>query len=116
MSRTRETARCELRTWPAYMVVAMLVVNGCLPVAAFGQVVGGNVGGIVTDESGGRLPGVTVTVKNTDTGAVQTFVTGVEGVYRAAALRPGPYEITAELAAFGTVKKAVVITVGAEAT
>ena len=33
-------------------------------VPAIAQVVGGSIGGIVTDDTGGALPGVTVTVTN----------------------------------------------------
>lgn len=116
MSRIDKTGRRELMTSPAYVVVAMLLVNWWLPAPAFGQATGGNVGGVVADETGGRLPGVTVTVRNTANGAVQTFVTGSEGAYRAANRQPGPYEITAELSGFATLKKAITITVGADVT
>jgi carboxypeptidase family protein len=57
---------------------------------AAAQSVGANVGGVVSDPSGARLPGVTVTVTNKANGATQTFVTGPEGNYRAVALQPGP--------------------------
>src|SRR6185436_8534047 len=56
-----------------------------------------NLGGAVTDDSGGALPGVTVTVTNTANGRAQTLTTGTDGRYRAVALQPGPYEIAAEL-------------------
>ena len=37
--------------------------------------------GRVTDESGGVLPGVTMTVTPTDTGLVRSVVTGADGSY-----------------------------------
>src|SRR4051812_15465717 len=64
------------------------------------QPVGANVGGVVMDQGGARLPGVTVTVTNKSNGAFQTFVTGPEGNYRAVAVQPGPYTIAAELQGF----------------
>jgi hypothetical protein len=46
--------------------------------------------GSVTDESGGVLPGVTVTVKNTGTGVERVLVTEATGTFRVPALQPGP--------------------------
>src|ERR1700730_4993291 len=64
----------------------------CGSAMLFAQTVGANIGGGVTDDSGGRLPGVTVTVTNTSTGATQVFVTGPQGNYRAVALPPAHYQ------------------------
>ncbi len=59
--------------------------------------------GTVTDEQGGVLPGVTVTVRNADTGTVRVVVTEADGQYRVPALLPGRYDISAELPGFTTV-------------
>ena len=85
-------------------------------ISAYAQIGGSaNLAGVVTDESGGALPGVTVTVTNTATGRAQMLVTGSDGRYRAVALVPGPYAVTAEIQGFGTLKRAVTLVVGAEA-
>ena len=68
--------------------------------AAQGQAINGTIEGTVTDESGGVLPGVTVTVANTDTGDSRVVVTNESGLYRAPLLRLGTYRMTAELAGF----------------
>ncbi len=68
--------------------------------AAQGQSINGTIEGTVTDESGGSLPGVSVTVANTDTGASRTVVTNEAGVYRAILLSLGSYRVTAELQGF----------------
>ena len=95
------------------LVSALLISLSAMPARA--QVGGAaNVGGVVTDDSGAALPGVTVTVTNTATGRAQTLVTGPEGRYRAVALVPGPYEITAELQGFGTIRRATTLLVGSE--
>jgi hypothetical protein len=75
-----------------------------------------NVGGSVTDQTGGALPGVTVTITNKNNGAVQSLVTGAEGNFRAVALQPAPYEIKAELSGFATVKRDVTLNVGGDLT
>lgn len=83
---------------------------------ALGQVSGANIGGVVTDDTGGALPGVTVTLTNQANGASQVLVTGAEGNYRAVALQPAMYEISAELSGFGTVRRRVTLNVGADVT
>src|SRR5262245_52525533 len=59
-----------------------------------------NIEGIVSDATGGVLPGVTVTVRNMDTNATRELVTDDGGRYRANALQPGRYEVNAALAGF----------------
>ncbi len=56
--------------------------------------------GVVTDASGGVLPGVTVVVRNTETNLTRDAVTDGGGRYRATALQPGTYEVTATLSGF----------------
>ena len=93
-----------------------LIVCAVTSAPTFAQVGGASVGGIVTDDTGARLPGVTVTVRNTVNGATQVLLTGPEGNYRAVALQPAAYEITAELSGFAASKRALTLTVGADAT
>jgi outer membrane receptor protein involved in Fe transport len=62
----------------------------------------GNIEGVVTDPTGGVLPGVTVTVKNKDTNVAREVVTDGEGRYRAGALQPGSYDVAATLSGFQT--------------
>jgi carboxypeptidase family protein len=59
--------------------------------------------GKVTDESGGAMPGVTVTVKSPQLQVPQmTAVTGVDGDYRILDLPPGTYTVQFELQGFQT--------------
>src|SRR5262245_12389663 len=60
------------------------------------------VSGTVTDSSGAVMPGVNITVRNEDTGAVRETVTNDAGHYSVQALRPGKYSITAALPGFKT--------------
>jgi hypothetical protein len=58
--------------------------------------------GVVTDESKGVLPGVTVTATDLGTGRVASAVTDERGEYQIRNLPPGRYSVTAELSGFGT--------------
>ena len=103
------------RFFRAALVVAAFAV-ALVPPAARAQLVGANLGGVVTDQSGGALPGVTVTVTNTGNGFQQVLVTEADGKFRAVALQPGVYEVTADLTGFSQQKRQITLTVGADAT
>ena len=69
-------------------------------VLAQSQAANGSIEGTVTDSSGGVLPGVTVTVTNTETGAARSVVTNEAGLFRAPLLPLGTYTVVAELEGF----------------
>jgi hypothetical protein len=72
--------------------------------------------GTVTDQSTAVLPGATVTVRNVETGARRLLVTGNEGLYHAAELSPGNYEVEAQLSGFKTaVRTGISLSVGRQA-
>ena len=98
------------------VVVFACVGFAALPLSAAAQLVGANLSGVVTDESGGALPGVTVTVTNRGNGFQVAFVTATDGKYRAVSLQPGAYEVIAELAGFTRQTRQLNLTVGADAT
>ncbi len=98
-----------------HLAVALLFVCFGLTAQALAQG-GASVGGTVKDDTGGTLPGATVTVTNRNTGALQNFVTGPEGNYRAVNLQPGPYEIAVELTGFGAQRKGIQLLVGIDET
>jgi hypothetical protein len=54
----------------------------------------------VTDSSGGVLPGVTVTIRNTATNFEQQHVSDAQGRFRGVLLPLGPYEVKANLEGF----------------
>lgn len=70
-----------------------------LPAALFGQAVA-SLSGEVQDPSGKAVPGVTVTVRDTDTNGTHSAITNDSGVYTFVDLVPGPYELTAEATGF----------------
>jgi hypothetical protein len=62
----------------------------------------GTIQGTVTDQQGGVIPGVTVTITNTDTGVSQTTKTNSAGFYYVPELVPGPYKVRFEITGFVT--------------
>ena len=69
--------------------------------------------GTVADETGGVLPGVTVTALHVDTGNTFLGVSDGTGAYRIGALRPGVYNVSAGLSGFATqLQQSVVLQVG----
>ncbi len=65
----------------------------------------GRINGVVTDESGAVLPGVTVTATSPALIQTQVATTGEDGNYRLIALPPGVYTVSFELSGFQTVKQ-----------
>jgi hypothetical protein len=68
--------------------------------SAFGQGTTSRVIGTVTDSSGGRVPGATVTLTNEATGVTFNTVTGDSGGYVFDAVQVGQYTVTVELQGF----------------
>jgi outer membrane receptor protein involved in Fe transport len=81
-------------------IVALLLACAGL---ASAQTVTGSLQGTVVDTSGAVLPGVTVTIKNMDTGAERVVITNEAGFYSAPYLPIGRYTVSAMLSGFGTV-------------
>jgi hypothetical protein len=93
----------------------MALCGLALPASA--QTTTATVLGTLTDAQHAVLPGATVTARNLDTGVETTTATDANGRYRLSALRPGTYDIRAELAGFATrVRAALPLFVAQEAT
>lgn len=75
----------------------------------------GSISGVVIDESGAALPGVTVTATNIATGAIRTAVSNVSGAYQLALLPPGTYSVEIALSGFQMFRRdRVVVNVGTD--
>ena len=73
---------------------------------------GADLTGILSDQSGGVLPGATVTVINVATNVSRTVLTDGSGQYVVLALPPGTYTMQVELAGFATTREGVVLALG----
>jgi len=60
----------------------------------------GAITGVVRDSSGAVVPGASVTIKNTNTGAERNVVTGAQGEFSAALLAVGTYEVVVKKPGF----------------
>jgi len=105
------------RTFRLLPAAAALIISlTILTDRALAQVAGANLDGVITDDSGAVLPGVTVTIRNQANGATLVVTTSVEGVYRAVALPPATYEISAELQGFGPLRRQLALNIGGNQT
>jgi outer membrane receptor protein involved in Fe transport len=86
-----------------------LVLLGALPLAA--QTTTASIEGTVTDETG-VLPGATVTARQTESGFQFEAVTGADGGFTLAGLRPGSYEITVAMPQYKPAARTVHVLVG----
>ena len=97
----RKTRGLPLR-WAAVLFAAVLTVG--LASVALAQSVNyttGSIAGTVRDNTGGGLPGVTITATNLGTGQTRTTFTGKDGEYDLNLLPPGSYKLVAELQGLG---------------
>ena len=85
-------------------VCAVVLLSFGLAAPAAAQRTTGEIIGKVVDESGGVLPGVTVTLRGAGVAGAPTVMTSESGIYRFPVLPPGTYELEFALAGFGTVK------------
>jgi len=70
--------------------------------AAYGQVAGATLSGIVADPSGAVVAGARISIKNSGTGIIRNVATDSAGVYSAPNLLPGEYSVTTTAPGFST--------------
>jgi hypothetical protein len=98
---------------PTIACVAFLFFTAVLP--SYGQnVTTGTITGVISDEQGGVLPGVSVTAVHGPTGTMYEAVTQGDGRYSMLNVRVGgPYQVSAALAGFRTeTVQGVTVTLG----
>ena len=85
-----------------YVLLSAIVLS-FLSTPAFAQQ--GQINGVVTDSSGGVVPGVNVTAVEEETGLSRETLTGANGLYTFPSLRPATYEIRAALTGFRSIRR-----------
>ncbi len=98
------------RAWLAGIIVTLAAHP------AMAQSATGAVQGVVVDQSGGVVPGVSVVVTSTSTAAARSMVTDHLGGFTAELLPVGRYEVSTSLSGFTTTKTSATVTVGATIT
>jgi hypothetical protein len=99
---------CKLGIRHLAVLSALLL---CLPLLAMAQ--NASIVGTVTDPSGAAVPGVRITVTNTETGLTHTVISNDSGQYAIPELKIGHYDAKAEAAGFKVAEqKSLVLQVG----
>jgi hypothetical protein len=76
----------------------------------------GTINGRIVDQADAVLPGVTISIKNVETGASRTTLTNGEGLYTVPALERGTYEVATELAGFAPASRRLELVAGSTVT
>src|SRR6185369_6420847 len=99
-----------------FLAVFILVLLAAAMAAnsAFAQANNGSVSGVVQDSSKALIPGVTITLTNTQTGVVDSRLTNESGAYSFPSVLPGTYKLTGDLTGFRQAVQSA-ITVGTTA-
>jgi len=83
-----------------FLLVLVFACIAAIAVPAIAQERSGSLNGVVTDQSGGVLPGVKVTITNSGTNRSYSALTGSDGAYSVRSLEPGRYNVTFDLSRF----------------
>src|SRR5712691_6755802 len=94
---TMRTSRLVLSNVLLLLCIALLI-----PVSAFAQTGAASLTGIISDQSGAKVPGTTVTATNQATNVTYTAVSNDTGNYTITAVPVGTYLLKAELSGFKT--------------
>src|ERR1700678_2394419 len=76
----------------------------------------GAVAGVVTDPSAAVLAGVSVMLKNVDTGSTASTTTNPQGSYQFPLVQPGNYSVSAATSGFRGMTKKVTVVLGGSVT
>lgn len=95
---------------PVFVLILSLAVPGWSQVSA-------SISGTARDQSAAALPGVRITARNTETGAIREAVTNNHGQYELVSLPLGQYAVRAEKHGFtAEVRRGITLAIGQEAT
>src|SRR3989475_5498185 len=94
-------------------IFTLISLGTCLSIA---QTSTATILGTVKDTSGALIPGVSITIKHTESGLTRSVVSGERGAYTVPLLPVGAYEITTTMPGFKqAVRSGINLVVGQEA-
>jgi hypothetical protein len=76
------------------------------------SLIAGDIAGRVTDPSGAVVPDAVINLKSLDTGVTASTNTTSEGLFRFSLLKPGRYEVSANVKGFSAIALTVTVAVG----
>jgi TonB family protein len=103
VNRRPVSTSARAATWLAALAIALPVTGG-----AMSQVFS-TVGGSIVDPTKGALPGVTLVLTNTQSGAKHEVKTDSTGRYEVVGLPPGDYQLEARLPGFSVLRGTVTV-------
>ncbi len=89
----------------ANLILISILILSLFTTTSFAQRLTGKITGVVTDEDGTPLPGVTVEISGPSLMGTQTQITSDKGAYRFVNLPPGTYKIIFKLEGFQTITR-----------
>ena len=111
----------DRQTWLTAYLFAPLVLVTLFMMMVVASLCGqtattGDIAGIVTDQTSAVVAGVSVTLKNVDTGGSTSAITNAQGSFNFSLLQPGRYSISAKAAGFQGIAKTVTVALGSSTT
>jgi hypothetical protein len=98
-------------------IILLVVLVGALPSNVLAQEVTGSIVGVVSDSTGGVMPGVAVIVSGETIQGTRTMVSESNGAYRVTLLPPGTYRVVYQLDGFATLtREGVLVGLGRTST
>ena len=101
----------KLLTMPLWLAGALLIATPCSAQSDLGALTG-----TVTDPSGAAIVSASVRIKNVETGATRSVVSGASGSYTFPSIPPGRYDIVLTAPGFQVVNSLVTVTLAGAAT
>jgi hypothetical protein len=86
---------------PSIGTLALAGIVSLAPASLHAQTDTARITGSVADQTGAVIPGANITITNTQTNATVKVVSGSDGNFTAAALKPGAYRAEVQAAGFG---------------
>src|SRR3989449_2936645 len=105
----------RLRSFERFVtaIVVLIALTTCL---VFAQTSAAAILGVVKDTTGALIPGVSITIKHTETGQMRTAISSETGDYIVALLPVGEYELTTTMPSFKQeVRRGINLVVGQQA-
>jgi hypothetical protein len=105
-------SRLRRRVTRSFALIFVIALPPCFSIAQISKV-SGAVQGTVLDQSGGAIPGATITLRNDGTNRTRTFSSSSDGSFRVGELPADQYQLRVESPGFSTyVNSAIVVAVG----
>src|SRR4030066_1010137 len=96
----------SLNKFPTPILIISILLFFSASSLSYGQILTGKITGLVTDDEGSPLPGVTIEASSPSLMGRETAITSGKGTYRLANLPPGLYQVVFTMPGFQRVERA----------